>query len=137
MFNIRITVKHYIRQPPTLFRITGVRRRKRADPIRPYTIHTALSIVGRYCCTASIHSCHWYLSKLYIYTYTAISCPDMKAHSNGRQDGFLCPKVGVVQFSTSRKRYLKSTNRQNKKNPFYPGVDPSPPSPISSSPRIG
>jgi len=42
----------------------------------------------------------------------------MKAHGNRRQDGFLCPKVGVVRFSTSRKRYLKSTNRQNKKTLF-------------------
>ena len=107
-----------------LFRITRVRRRKRADPIQPHTIHTALSIAGRYCCTATIH-CHYdtavigILSNcIYIYTYTAISCPDMKAHGNRREGGFLDPKVGVVRFSTSRKRYLKSTNRQNKKNLF-------------------
>ena len=38
-------------------------------------------------------------------------------HSNRRQDGLVCPKVGVVRFSTSRKRHLKSTNPHNK-NPF-------------------
>ena len=28
------------------------------------------------------------------------------AHSNRRQDGLVFPKVGVVRFSTSRKRHL-------------------------------
>ena len=113
-----------------LFQVATVRRRTRADP---NTIHTALSIAGRYCCTAAIYTAVIGILSNCISIYTAISCSDMKAHGNRRQGGFLDPKVGVVRFSTSRKWYLKSTNRQNKKNPFYPGVDPSPPSPISSS----
>jgi len=49
-------------------------------------------------------------------------------HSNRRQDGLVSPKVGVVRFSTSRKRHLKSTISQNK-NLFCPGVVPTPPNP--------
>ena len=91
---------------------------------RSVTSYTALAI--RYCCTATAMLS---LVICCISIYTAISCPDMKVHGNRRQGGFLCPKVGVVRFSTSRKRHLKCTNRQTK-NPFYPGVDPSPPSPF-------
>ena len=90
--------------------------------IQLYSIHSwPILLHGRYT-LLSLVSC----LIVYLYIYTAISCPDIKAHGNRRQGGFLDPKVGVVRFSTSRKRYLKSTNRQNKKKPFYPGVDPSP-----------
>ena len=76
---------------------------------RSVTSYTALAI--RYCCTATAMLS---LVICCISIYTAISCPDMKVHGNRRQGGFLCPKVGVVRFSTSRKRHLKSTNPQNK-----------------------
>ena len=66
----RITVKISPRQPPILFRIlsriTRVRRRKRASPIQPHTNHTA---VHGWPMLLHGHSCHWYLSKLYIYIY--------------------------------------------------------------------
>jgi len=38
----------------------------------------------------------------------------MKAHSNRRQGGFYVQNWALPRFSTSRKRYLKCTNRQNK-----------------------
>ena len=117
-----------------LFQVATVRRRTRADP---NTIHTALSIAGRYCCTAAIYTAVIGILSNCISIYTAISCSDMKAHGNRRQGGFLDPKVGVVQFSTSRKWYLKSTNRQNKKTLFILVLIQVPLARFHPPPRIG
>jgi len=74
---------------------------------------------------------------LYIYTYTAISCSDMKAHGNCRQGGFYVQKVLMVVapiFDIS-KTVFKVHQSPKQKKPFYPGVDTSPPSPFSSFPE--
>jgi len=42
------------------------KRRKRASPIQPYTNHTAFH---SWPILFHGHSCHWYLSELYIYIY--------------------------------------------------------------------
>ena len=55
-------LKIAIRQPPILFRITGVRRRGRAGPVQPRAGHAA---VHGWPMLLHGHSCHWYLSKLY------------------------------------------------------------------------
>jgi len=72
----RITVGISLRQPPILFRIlsriTRVRRRKRANPIQPHTNHTA---IHSWPILLHGHSCHWYLSKLYIYIYKTLLLP--------------------------------------------------------------
>jgi len=74
---------------------------------------------------------------LYIYTYTAISCSDMKARGNCRQGGFYVQKWWLPRFSTSRKRYLKCTNRQNKKNLFILALIQVPLAHFHPSQRIG
>ena len=61
-----LRLKISLRQSPILFRIlsriTRVRRRKRAS----HTNHTA---IHSWPILLHGHSCHWYLSKLYIYIY--------------------------------------------------------------------
>ena len=66
-FGARVAVGVSLRRPPVLFRmlsrIAGVRRRRRASPIQPHTNHTA---IHGWPILLHGHSCHWYLSELYI-----------------------------------------------------------------------